>query len=580
MRELPIASPAHTWSVLKRIGRTRRRPAVAVILLYALAAASSMAAPVVLGAIVDRIDGISASTINLLAAAALGFVLLQTFLTWISRVHTRRLAEKVMRGLRDDFIADSMRLPVRRIEGASAGDLLTRATSDVAMLNRAAQFAVPEVLIAAVTVAVLAVGLAVINPLLALSLLVAVPITGAGGRWAFKRVRSVTLARGSAQSRLADAAASDVAGAGTVETYRLEEARRENLRANMDGTWRAVKREMNLRSVLFPSVDIGMILTVSAGVAVGAFLHSRDLATLGEVTTGVLLLKQISEPVAAMLIFGQGLLSASASLSRVTGVGEAGAAEPDDSDATGPGGDVEVDAVSYRYDDDSALVLHDVDLKVKEGETLAVVGASGAGKTSLARLVCGIDEPTSGRVRIGGADLSGLTTEARRRKVLMVTQEHHIFLGSVRDNLRLVDAPADDAKILAALEAVGAAEWVAGLPDGLDTAIGERDFPVGPAEAQRLALARVLLADPDVLVLDEATSLFAGGSARDMDRRLRESLRGKTVIAVAHNLSTAVSADRVAVMDAGRVVEAGTPDELRAADGDFARLWRAWNQEA
>ena len=226
-------------------------------------------------------------------------------------------------------------------------------------------------------------------------------------------------------------------------------------------------------------------------------------------------------------------------------------------------------------------VLNGVDLSVGVGERIAMVGPSGAGKSTLGRLLAGIHPPRTGSVTVGGVGLTELPLTDLRGHVALVTQEHHVFVGTVRDNLALAlpdpDEPASDAQLLEALDAVDAREWVEALPEGLDTVVGSGGRALTPPEAQQVALARLVLADPHTLVLDEATSLIDPRAARHLERSLAAVLQGRTVIAIAHRLFSAHDADRVAVVEDGRITEFGSHDDLVAADGSYAALWSSWN---
>jgi ATP-binding cassette subfamily C protein len=214
---------------------------------------------------------------------------------------------------------------------------------------------------------------------------------------------------------------------------------------------------------------------------------------------------------------------------------------------------------------------------VQPGERLAIVGTSGAGKSTLARLLAGLDRPHTGSVTIGGTPVVDLPPDQLREHVVLITQDHHVFHDTLRDNLLIAKPNATDEDLYAALAAVGAV-WLDDLPRGLDTEIGV-DTDLADASAQQLSLARVVLADPHTLILDEATALLDPKTARQTEQSLAAVLRGRTVIAIAHRLQTAHDADRIAVMEAGELVELGTHQELVTAAGVYGRLWRTWHAQ-
>ena len=223
--------------------------------------------------------------------------------------------------------------------------------------------------------------------------------------------------------------------------------------------------------------------------------------------------------------------------------------------------------------------LRGIDLDVDEGDFIAVMGPSGSGKSTLGRLLSGIHGPRTGTVQVGGVELTRLPVPVLRREVALVTQEHHVFVGTLADNLRLARADATVTEMREALATVGALGWAENLEDGLETTVGSGAVALDPAQAQQLALARLVLLDPHTLVLDEATSLLDPTAARNLERSLGAVLTGRTVVAIAHRLHTAHDADRVAVMENGRIVELGPHDELVEQGGEYAALWTSWQSE-
>ena len=574
MTALPVAGLPQVRRAAWRLLRADSRAVALVVLLNALAAVAGLAAPWLLGRIVDTITGgtLSAAAVDRSAVALLIFAVAQIVLARCALAVGYRFGERTAARVREEFLDRALALPASVVERVPAGDLAARGTSDVGAVAYTLRDALPEVLIAAVQAILVLAAVLLLDPLLG-----AVGVLGLSGiwfatRWYLRRARAAYLDEGAAGSALADELAATVGGARTVEALGLQARRMAAGRAAIDRAERTRLRTLFLRSVLFPLVDVSYVVPVVAVLALGGVLYVNGVLSLGAVTASVLYLRQLAAPLDSILIWVEQLQSSGASFARVEGLAAVPPAGP--AVSARPQGDrIEVRGVRYAYDG-GRDVLRGVDLTVRPGERLAVVGLSGAGKSTLGRLLAGVDRPRTGTVTVGGVPIADLPADLLRRQVVLVTQEHHVFRDSLRDNLTLAAPDASDADLRRALAAVGV-DWLDELPDGLDTQLGR--YRLDGARAQQLSLARVVLADPHTVVLDEATALLDPTTARAAERVLAAVLHERTVIAVAHRLQTAHDADRVAVMDDGRVVEVGSHDDLVAAGGAYAALWRTWH---
>jgi len=567
---LPIATGARTRASLRTLIRPDRGRAILGLGVLVGATAVGLLVQPLLGRIVDIVaDGRPADALTLPVVLLLVVAVVQGVTTTLGLTQVARLGETVLARLREQFVERALQLPADRLERAGAGDLTARVTGDVARVAEAVRSALPEMARSVLAIVLTLGAMALLDVRFLLAALLAVPVQALTARWYVRRAVTVyadqRVANGAQQQQLLET----IGGAVTVRGHRLEEQHTEKSAARSRKAVELTMRSVHLVLGFYARLHIAEYIGLAAVLVTGFFLVRDGSVSIGTATAAALYFHSLFGPVNAALVLLDDAQSAAAGLARLVGV-----TDIEESAVRLPHQQTElkaavtVDAVSHAYGP-GRTVLHEVSLTLRAGEHVALVGTSGAGKSTLARLVAGVQQPTGGTVSVAPSPAGP--------PVVLVTQEVHVFTGTLAEDLRLARPDATDADLRTALATVCALEWAEALPEGLATVVGEGGHRLDPARAQQLALARLVLADPPVAVLDEATAEAGSAGARVLERSAEAALTGRTALVVAHRLTQAVAADRIVVLDAGRVVESGTHDELRTADGPYATLWRAWS---
>ncbi|MCZ4560157.1 ABC transporter ATP-binding protein [Rhodococcus sp. IEGM 1401] len=574
---LPIATAGRSWSWLR--GQLAARPGLVALTPFVgvVSAVSALAPILILGRLVDEVVAgappgriVMVVVLVMIAAGVNGvFAGLMAYLV-------AKLGEGVVAQLREQVVTRVLALPTRTVERAGRGDVLSRISDDVSQVTRAVNGVLPAVVNAVLLIGVSVVTMYGIDWRLGLAGSLALPLYVTALRWYLPRSGPLYAAERAAMGDRSQALISNIQGARTVRAYRREDTAVASVETESERA-----RDFSIATFTLLTRFVGKenraeLVGLTIILNTGFFLFRGDLVTLGAVTAATLMFHRLFNPLGTVLFLFDDIQSAGASLDRLVGVVDMASTRTTGIDAEPVDATLELSDVTYAYST-GGDVLHGISLSVPAGSTVAVVGSTGAGKTTAALLAAGSLEPDRGSITLGGIPLRDLGTDRLRRHIAILSQDVHVSAGPLADDLRLADADADDSALWDALTRVRAADWVRALPEGLDTRIGENGHPLSASQGQQLALARLILSDPPVAILDEATAEAGSSGARLLEDAASAATEGRTTVIVAHRLTQAVAADTVVVLEHGRVVESGTHSDLVTADGRYARLWSAWS---
>jgi ATP-binding cassette, subfamily B, bacterial len=507
----------------------------------------------------------------------LGLAIVKPFAVRAQTLFAATAGERFLHALRNATFEKLQALPLGFFEQERAGVLVSRLTSDVQSLTELVREALIEVIGSALQIALTVAALFILSPKLALVSLVALPIL-VGSSWSFHH--SAGRVYHAIRDRVAEtltAVQEGLAGVRVVQAFRREKRTLERYRPRSQAQVSAWRRASFVNIRLFALLPAAQAIALIAVLLVAASMYQHGSISIGTITAFVLYLVQLFDPIGRFTEwlgdFRQGL----AALAKIVGLLEAPNAIVERANPLElpREGVLALEGVTFGYDS-KRPVVRDVSLRLQPGEHVALVGATGAGKSSLAKLITRQYDPQQGTITLGGLDLRDASLDSLRGRIVMLPQEGHLFSGTIADNVRLAHPDASPDEVRAALQRIGALDRFESLPDGLATDVQTRGLRLSAGERQLVGIARVALADPAVIVLDEATSSLDPGTEMLVERALAAVAEGRTVVTIAHRLSTAERADRVVVMERGRVVEVASHDELVEQGDRYARLWASW----
>ncbi|ALC05804.1 ABC-type multidrug/protein/lipid transport system, ATPase component [Corynebacterium deserti GIMN1.010] len=560
---------------IKRIPQAKWWFLVALVLLSAGAYASVLV-PQILGRIVDLVSRQAAMmdfvniSVVLIVVAIIGAVLSAAGFYVVSRI-----SERVIANLREDMVGTALGLPTHQVEDAGSGDLVSRSTDDVAELSAAVTETVPILSSSLFTIAATTIALFSLDWQFLLIPVIVAPVYYLAARHYLGKAPKRYAEERAAMAERARKVLEAIRGRATVRAFSIEKTMHD---AIDQASWSVVVKGIRARTTMI-ILNVWMLcaefLMLAIALLIGYRLVADSALTIGAVTGAVLMIIRLRGPMNMFMRVLDTVQSGYASLARIVGVVADPPRPVPDSGVAAPVGKAELRGVSFSYGDNWAV--RDINITINPGETVAMVGASGAGKTTVAALLAGLRVPDRGEVLVDDFPVSHLSDRERIARLAMISQEVHVFSGTLRQDLTLAKPDATDDELHAALRAVKADQWLANSPDGLDTVVGARGIQVEPVIAQQLALARVLLLNPAIVIMDEATAEAGSAGASALEEAANVVTKNRSALVVAHRLDQASTADQILVMDKGAVVEKGTHQELLNLGGIYHRLWTAWS---
>lgn len=538
-----------------------------------------LAGPFVIKFAID--DGIEQGNRQILNYAIGAYILVKLLSYFILRAQIlvlSRVGETFLRDLRVRVFEHLQRLSMPFYDRNKTGVLVSRMTSDVDSLQELVQTGLMMLISSGLMFAISTVVLSLVSWQLTLACLVGVPfVILASIRFARQSRSAYMIVRDRIANTLSRLQES-ITGVRVIQAYAREEGEQDRFGVANGELFDAHIASVKLQAWYLPVIEMAGIGTTAVVVVAGGYLVHEGSSTIGTVTFFILTLSNLFEPIQQFAQLFNQVQSASASLRKLFGLLDTplDVPEADDGQTLPASGSLDVEGVSFRYGPDTGPILEDVSLHIAPGERIALVGPTGAGKSTLAKLIARLYDPTHGRIALGGIDLRDASMESLRKRIVIVPQEGFLFNTSIRENVRIAQGEATDAEVEAALDRIGILERFRALPEGLDTQVNERGSRLSAGEKQLVSLARAALVDPAVLILDEATSSLDPGTEALVERAMDKLMNRRTVIVIAHRLSTAQKADRVGVVANGRLTELGSHDELVALGGHYASLFATW----